>query len=146
MKIICEKGFYKFYPDTVVELRRFIEKYGVYLVQCEDFFTFEPLASLPKFSIAGQFYSGFSFSNKTFAGKREEVMWANNYTYNQMTRSLTLSALLTINKMNYSFSNNIVMDKLPQAYFRENFGIITGFFGWVNVDYMKYNIERFNYL
>ena len=146
MKILCEKGYYKFYPDNIVELRRFIEKYGVALIQCEDYFTFEPLASLPKFSIAGQFYSGLNFATKTFSGKREEVMAANGYSYNQMTKSLTLIPALLPYKMDYSFSNYIVMSSLPQAYFRENFGIITGFYGWVNVDIMKYNIERFNYL
>jgi hypothetical protein len=148
MKIICEKGFYKFFPTDIAEVRRFGDKYGVPLVQCDDFFTFEVLAELPNYSIKGQPYSGVILALETWAGKREEVMTANGLTYDQSRKGLTLSSSpsLFTKKMSYDISGNyIVMSNLPQAYFYDNGGLITGFHGWVNVDVMKFNIERFFY-
>jgi len=147
MRIVCINGFYKFYPTTIAELRRFVDKYGVDLVQCEDYFTFAVLAALPNYSIKGQLYSGIIPALATWAGKREEVLAANGLTYDQARKalSLTTSPSLFTKKMDYSFSNYIVMSSLPQAFFYDNGGIITGFYGWVDIDVMKFNIERFFY-
>lgn len=148
MKIVCEKGFYKFFPTDIAEVRRFGDKYGAPLVQCEDFFTFEILAKLPNYSIKGQPYSGAILALETWAGKREEVMAANHLTYDQSRKSLTLnsSPSLFTKKMIYDIAGNyIVMSNLPQAYFYDNNGVITGFHGWVNIDHMKFMIERFFY-
>jgi len=143
MKIICENGFYKFYPLNLADIRRFFEKYGTRLVECEDFYTFEALEALPKFSITGQAYAGL-IATKTCAGSREEVMAKNLFTYNQSTKSVGPTSLIN-GKMDYSYSNYFVMSNLPQAFFYDNFGIITGFYGWVNLDFMKFNIDQFNY-
>lgn len=143
MKIICDKGFYKFYPSSLADIRRFFDKYGMRLVQCEDFYTFEALATLPKYSILGQSYAGL-VATKTCSGSREEVMAKNLLTYNQATKSVAPIPSV-VGKMDYSYSNYFVMSNLPQAFFYDNFGIITGFYGWANLDYMKFNIDQFNY-
>lgn len=146
MRIICENGFYKFFPDIISELRRFIDKYGVDLVECEDFFTFEVLANLPNFSFIGQNYSGIIPGVVNYAAKREKVMAANGFTYHQAIKGLAPISLFTpANRMDYSFSNYIIMDSLPQAYFSDGGGVITGFNGFVDIDVMKYTIERFFY-
>jgi hypothetical protein len=143
MKIICENGFYKFYPSSLADIRRFYDKYGVRLVQCEDYYTFEALSLLPKYSIAGQSYGGL-IAIKTCSGNRESVMSKNLFTYNQATKSVAPIPSV-IGKMDYSYSNYFIMSNLPQAYFYDNFGVITGFYGWVNMDYLKYNIDQFIY-
>lgn len=147
IRIICEKGFYKFFPDSVDEIRRFSTKYGVDLVQCDDFYTFPVLAELPNYSFIGQQYSGLIVGLANYAAKREKVMAANGLAYNQAAKNLTPNvAIIALNRqMNYIFSNNIVIDNLPQAYFRDQNGTITGFHGFVDVNFMKYNIERFFY-
>ena len=143
MKIICENGFYKFYPSNLVDIRRFFEKYGTRLVQCEDFYTFEALANLPKYSIATQPYAGL-IATKTCSGKREEVMAKNLFTYNQSLKAVAPIASV-VGKIDYSYANYWIMSNLPQAFFYDNFGIIIGFYGWVNLDYMKFNIDQFYY-
>lgn len=148
MKIVCQKGFYKFYPDKIADIRRFYEKFEILLMPKNDFFTFQALANLPNFSIKGQIYTGVLPALITTAGTPEEVMADNNYTYNQSIKglSLNLNPSLNLKKMNYDFSNYFIMDNLPQAYFYDNNGIITGFYGFINLDYEKYYIERFIYL
>lgn len=145
IKIVCEKGFYKFFPQKIAEIRRFVDKYGADLVQCEDYFTFAVLAALPNYSIKGQPYSGIVPALQTWAGKREEVMAANGFAYSQQLKRLVLSSSLVFKKMDYTFSNYFIMSSLPQAFFYDNNGVITGFHGWVDVDVMKYTIERFFY-
>jgi hypothetical protein len=144
MRIVCEKGFYKFYPDEIVELRRFVDKYGVDLVECEDFFTFEVLANLPNFSFKGQPYSGAILGVENYAAKKEEVMAINGFAYQQQIKGLAPTSLIS-GQMDYAFSNYIVMDSLPQAYFFDKGGVINGFNGFVDVDFMKFKIERFFY-
>jgi len=143
VKVICENGFYKFYPSNLVDISRFFEKYGLRLMPCEDFYTFEALANLPKYSIAGQPYAGL-IATKTCSGRREDVMAKNFFTYNQSIKALSPIALV-VGKMDYSYSNYFIMSNLPQAFFYDNFGIITGFYGWVNMDYFKFNIDQFYY-
>ncbi len=144
MRIVCENGFYKFYPDEINEIKRFQTKYGVNLVQCEDYFTFSVLAELPNFSFIGHSYSGFLPGIVNYAGKREEVLAQNGYTYFQATKSLVLKGSF-FQKMKYSFSNYIVMENLPQAFCYDENGVITGFNGFCDVDFMRFKIERFFY-
>jgi hypothetical protein len=56
-----------------MDIRRFSNKYGVELVQCEDYFTFKILAELPNYSFAGHPYGGL-VATVYYAGKREEVI------------------------------------------------------------------------
>lgn len=144
MRIVCENGFYKFFPDNIGEIRRFQSKYGVNLLQCEDYFTFEVLAELPNFSFAGQIYSGIFPAIVNYAGSREEVLAANGYTYYQATKSLILKASVFLENK-YSLSNFFFSDTLPQAYSYDSNGIMTGFNGFCDVDFMRFKIERFFY-
>jgi hypothetical protein len=142
MRIVCENGFYKFFPHYVGDIRRFSNKYGVELVQCEDYFTFKILAELPNYSFAGHPYGGL-IATVNYAGKREEVMAKNGFTYYQSTQLLAPTTF--VKKMDYSVSNYIVMDSLPQAFNYDVNGVITGFSLILDIDFMKYKIERWFY-
>tara|TARA_R110000851_G_scaffold184676_2_gene334034 strand:- start:891 stop:1334 length:444 start_codon:yes stop_codon:yes gene_type:complete len=144
MRIICRKGFYKFYPQEVGEIRRFQTKYGVVLVESEDYFTFPVLAGLPNYSFVSHPYSGLFLGLVNYAGKKEDVLAQNGYTYYQPTQSLVLKGSF-VKKMDYSFSNFIFMSTLPQAYCYDENGVISGFNGFCDVDFMRFKIERFFY-
>jgi len=146
MRIICEKGFYKFFPQEVGDIKRFEAKTGYSLVQSEDYFTFPVLAALPNFSIVGQPYSGLIVGLKNYAGKREEVMAQNGLTYHvKLKRLLLASSFAGFTKMKYDYSNFIVMGELPQAYFYDDSGLITGFSCVLDLKFMRFKIERFFY-
>jgi hypothetical protein len=146
VRIVCEKGFYKFYPQEIGQVQRFQSKFGADLVQCEDFFTFTQLAALPKFSILGQVYSGLLPGLTTYAGRREDVMAANGYSYYPPAKRILLkSTFAGFRKMDFKISNFIIMDHLPEAYHTNGAGLINGFHGFVDVNYMRFKIERFFY-
>jgi len=144
MRIVCEKGFYKFFPQDVVEVARFERKLGAKLVECEDYFTFTKLAALPNFSFIGQLYSAPLLGLVNYAGKREEVMAKNGYMYSVLTNQIVLK-ITFVKRMNYEVNNYIFLNTLPQAYNFDEYGIISGFHGFVDVDIMKFKIERFFY-
>ncbi len=144
MKIICQNGFYKFYPQNVAEIARFENKSGLELVRCDDYYTFPILAELPNFSFQGQIYSGILPALVNFAGSREEVMAENGYCYNLALDKLALKSLV-FEKANYFESNYIVANSLIQAYSYDSNGKINGFNGFVDVDFMKFKIDQFYY-
>jgi|AntAceMinimDraft_16_1070373.scaffolds.fasta_scaffold78048_2 hypothetical protein len=144
MRIICRKGYYKFYPQEIGEVRRFETKYGLDLVECEDYFTFPVLAELPNYSFVGHSYSGLFLGLVNYAGVREDVLAANGYTFYQPTKSLVLKGSF-LQKMDYDFSNFLFMTTLPQAYCYDSNGVISGFNGFVDVEFMRFKIERFFY-
>jgi hypothetical protein len=144
MIIICQKGFYKFFPQEVLDISIFKRRYGVDLVECEDYFTFKVLAELPNYSFVGHPYSGL-LGTVNYAGNREEVMAENGYTFYQKTQTLVPKNSF-IEYLNYDISNYIVSQFLPQPFaFDKNKKRITGFSGLVDLDFMKYKIERFFY-
>lgn len=146
MRIICQKGFYKFFPQEIGDIKRFEAKTGTALIECEDYFTFPVLAALPNFSILGQIYSGVILGLKTYAGKREEVLAQNGLTYHvKLKRLILASTFAGFTKMKYDYSNFIIMNELPQAYFYDDRGLITGFSGILDLNFMRYKIERFFY-
>jgi len=144
MKIICEKGFYKFFPQNIGEIARFKTKTGYILTECGDYFTFETLANLPNYSFTAQLYSGIIPGLKNYAGLREEVMAENGYAFYLKTQTLILKSLI-FQKADYFQSNFIFSNSLPQAYSYDSSGVITGFHGFVDVDFMKFKIEKFFY-
>ena len=144
MRIICRNGFYKFFPQEIGEIRRFETKYGLDLVQCEDYFTFQVLADLPNYSFVAHPYSGVLLGTANYAGSREEVLAANGYTFYQATKGLVLKGSF-LKKMDYEYSNFLFMTTLPQAYCYDLNGIISGFNGFCDVEFMRFKIERFFY-
>lgn len=146
MKIICINGFYKFYPENIGDVKRFQIKYGVSLVQCENYFTFETLAKLPNYSFIGHPYSGSIVGLANYAGNRQEVMTANGLSWRlDLKRLILTSSYSGFKKMNYDTGNFIIMTDLPQAYFYDKAGLITGFTAFLDLNFMRYRIEKFYY-
>lgn len=133
MKIICEFGFYKFYPASINELVIFASVFGKNLVKMEDFYTFASLASLPDYSIEGQKFGGVTAS-VSFEGKPWEVFKQNalNYNLDADTIELANSKSKVIRESTESY--NWVVTGLPQAFAQlSNKTQITGFEGFVDV-------------
>jgi hypothetical protein len=143
MRIICKNGFYKFFPQQIAEVARFSAKFGVELVECEDYFTFPALEALSKFSFIRQSYGGL-VGVANYCGNREEILGANGFSLYLPTQKLVLKSLI-FEKINYSYSNFYFTDTLPQAYSYDENGKISGFNGFVDVDYMRFKIEKFFY-
>lgn len=143
MRVICEKGFYKFYPQQISEVVRFQKKSGYELVPCRDFFTFPLLAELPNFSFIGHEFGGL-VGLANYAGRPEDVMAENGYCFYLATQTLILRAAV-IDRVQYSYGPYIVANQLPQAYSFESKTKITGFSGLADLDYMRFKIERFFY-
>lgn len=127
-----------------MDIARWETKTGASLVECDDYFTFKTLANLPNYSLLGHSYSGLFLGLKNYAGKREEVMQKNEYCFFLQTQTLILRTAI-FQKANYTKSNYIFTDHLPQAYSFDSNGIIEGFNGFVDMNVMKYKIERFFY-
>ena len=91
MKLRIDKGFYKFYPTFVGEVKLWENKTGVRLYPCRDFWTFESLSKFPNFSFTGQPIAGFA-GIVNFAGLPETVMAKNKLTYNIKEGTITQRA------------------------------------------------------
>lgn len=144
MRIVCEKGFYKFFPQKIMDVTRWESKTGAELAECEDYFTFKTLANLPNYSLLGHRYSGLFLGLSNYAGKRDDVMHKNGYCFFLKTQTLILKTAI-FEKADYFQSNYIFSNGLLQAYSYDASGVISGFIGFFDVDIMKYKIERFFY-
>lgn len=88
MRVVCRHGHFAFYPDNAAEIGRFANYFDESLEREEDYFTFEALAGLRKYSILGQPY-GLLPATTTFEGNPWDVMRENGFVY-----SLTLGILV----------------------------------------------------
>lgn len=132
MKIICEFGYYKFYPETPNDLVVFSDTYGVDLVKVEDFYTYPKLASLPDYSIKGQLFGGIE-AIVNYAGKPWQVFQQNKLNYDPESDRITLNDITGVvgeTQTNYLW----IVVGIPPAYSElTNKKVITGFEGWLNV-------------
>lgn len=131
MRIICRKGYYKFYPESVNELLLFADKYGE-LVQVKDYYTFPALAQLPDYSIKNQLYGGI-VSLVNYASSPDRVFAQNKLKYD--LESGTIKQNITDGKVGEHTTNYVwVVVGIPPVYaFLENKSVTTGFDGWLNV-------------
>ena len=81
MKVICERGYYKFFPEIADEIAVFENVTGRELVAVGNYYTFAKLAELSDYSIEGQEYGGI-IAKKNFAGRVEDVFYENGLKYN----------------------------------------------------------------
>lgn len=102
MKLICENGFYKFFPSFVGEIKLWENKNGIRLFKMRDFWTFESLANFPNYSFMGQFVFGIIPALVNYAGSPEEVLAKNKLTYNVKLGTITPRALVVLQRLNYA--------------------------------------------
>lgn len=146
MKLICNNGFYKFFPDFVGEIKLWENKNGVRLYHCEDFWTFQDLAEFPNFSFTGQPLFGLILAIVNFAGKPEEVLAKNKLTFNVKMGTITPRALVLINHLDYAGGAFLTFPSLPQAFALDaDLQPVSGFEAFIDVRLNMYKIERFFY-
>lgn len=113
MKISCETGYYKFYPESLPALSTFRAKYGVELVQVRDFYTFEALANMQTYYVQGQLI-GIGLAKKTMAGDPWKILKDNLLCYNLALSNISELAL-AIAPNNPRVSDLYVFDEIPQS-------------------------------
>jgi hypothetical protein len=94
MKIICDRGFYKFYSDSSYEVK-VLENVFDDLVLQDDYLTFEILANLQDYSIKGLKYENLT-AKKNYAGKVIDVLEANDFVYDFINKKLVNVKAITV--------------------------------------------------
>lgn len=146
MRLICEKGFYKFFPDYIGEVKLWENKNGIKLYESRDFFTFQDLKSFPNYSLKGQLLFGDISALVNYVGKPEEVLAKNKLTYNLKLATITTRAEALIQKLDYVSGAYLTFPKMPQAFaLDKDSQPITGFNGFVDVKLGTYKVERLFY-
>lgn len=131
MRIICHKGFYKFYPETSNDLLLFEDKYGN-LVQVKDYYTFPALAALPDYSIKNQLYGGIE-ALVNYAATPARVFAENKLKYD--LESDTIKKNVAEGAIGERTTNYLwIVIGIPQAYaFLSDKSLVTGFDGHLNL-------------
>lgn len=146
MRLICENGFYKFFPDYIGEVKLFENKNGIKLYNCRDFFTFEALKNFPNYSLKGQPLIGNISASVNYAGLPEEVLAKNKLTFNLKTATITPRAEAMVQKLDYVSGAYMTFPSMPQAFALDlDLQTITGFSGFMDVKLRTYKIERLFY-
>lgn len=140
MKVICERGYYKFFPESPSEIAQFENVFNRVLVPVRDYYTFEKLANLDDYSIEGQEYGGI-IAKVNYAGRVEDVFYENGLKYNIQDDTIETNDKLTI--IGEHTDNFVwVVTGLPQAYGQlRDKTVVTGFQGFVNVIYNNTTIS-----
>ena len=145
MKIKCESGFYKFFPENPLEIGAFEKRFGYKLKYTRGFWTFDELAELQNYSFKGHYLAGLNIGSINFAGTPEEVLKKNNLTYNLKFETIIPKGTI-LTYLNYGKGQYMSSKELPQAFgFDKDGNRISGFEGFVNVALGLFKIERFFY-
>lgn len=132
MRIICDNGYYKFYPEATNELVLFEDRYKVALVKVDDFYTYPLLAALPDYSIQGQEYGGLP-AIINYAGRPWDVFRQNKLNYdaeNGKIISNSTRGIVDEQPTNYTW----IVVGIPSAFSElADKTVISGFEGWFNV-------------
>ena len=95
MKVICRSGHFAFYPQSRTELLRFVRLFKLPLYQERDYFTFEALLDLPRWSQVGRPF-GNIVAVETYEGQFPwEPMRENSFVYSLGTELLVPALLIT---------------------------------------------------
>jgi hypothetical protein len=145
MRVICELGFYKFFPDYIGEVMLWQNRNGTRLYPKDDYFTFEALKDFQNYSFTGQLI-GLLPAIANYEGTPWGTLAKNKLTYNIKLGTITPRATASIKRLNYATGAFISTPELPQAFaLDEDLQPITGFSAFVDVKMGMYKIERFFY-
>lgn len=143
MRVTCQNGFYKFYPDYIGELKLYTSKQGFNLVAEGDYYTFPSLKALPDYSFIG-WPIGNALGKVNFAGSKWDVMEKNGLVYSPklgvVDKILNVGTQEVINGSAITYTLT-----LPLAGRFIGLQRIKGFTGFWFMDYNRYQIERFEY-
>lgn len=144
MRISCESGYYKFYPDSAPAAKTLERVFNIEVVQEKNYYTFQALKDMPAYSIIGKIIGlGICFLNFS-NGNKADVLKKNLLTYNLSAKNIT-SLLVAINVPAVRKSNYYAFNSIPQAG-----GIVDGqpfnsFFGEIDLTLGMVKVERFSY-
>jgi hypothetical protein len=82
MRILVRHGHFAFFPKNTKDVARFSRFFDQELVREDDYYTFEGLAGLPRFSLTGLAFGDLP-ALTTYEGRGPwEVMRENNFVFN----------------------------------------------------------------
>lgn len=146
MRIFCENGFYKFYPETPLDLPIFERKNKVSLIEFDGAYSFDAMEFYPNYSILGQFY-GTIPAMATYAGRYADLFKANGFVYSLTLGQVVPKALVALQTVAYTDGSAFMSaGQLPQAGALNKKGYpISGFSARCDVDFNWFKIDRFFY-
>lgn len=139
-------GFIKFFPQEPEDLVKFARTFKIDLVREDDYFTFENLVGLPRYSIAGLPYAEL-LANKTYEGRHpSDVMLQNTFVYSLLLKRLVPMATVP---NSVSIKESLWYGVTPAAFLQPGSRVngstkrILSYSGWLSLDYQKlYVFER----
>lgn len=143
MRVECQNGYYKFFPDFIGELKLFTAQQKLHLVAEGDYYTFPALKNMPDYSFIG-WKIGNSIGKVNFAGSKWDVMEKNDLAFNPklgvVDRIINAGTQEVINgaEITYTLSLPLVGRFIGLKQIR-------GFSGFWFMDFNRYQIERFDY-
>ncbi len=133
-------GFIKFYPQEPEDLVKFARLFKIDLVREYDYFTFEALAGLPRYSIAGMMF-GNIIAVKTYEGRdASDVMLKNGFVYSFSLKALV--PMLTLPN-SVAIKESLWYGVTPAAFLQPGARVdgstqrILSYSGWLSLDYQK---------
>ena len=94
MIVRCRHGFLEYRPQRSTDLKRFERLQRVKLVPEKDYFTFEGLVNLPRYSLQGSPYKNLIGVVNYEGRDAAEVMRENGFVYHYATKLLILKELV----------------------------------------------------
>lgn len=146
MRIFCENGFYKFFPETALDLPIFERKNKVSLVPFDGAYSFSSMTVYPRFSILGQLYGSLP-ALATYAGRYADIFKANGFVYSLALGQVVPKALVALQTVAYTDGAAFLSaSQMPQAGALNKKGYpISGFSARCEVEYNWFKIDRFFY-
>ena len=146
MKLIIDKGFYKFYPDFVGEVKLWQNKTGIMLYPMRDFWTFEILTKIPNYSFVGHPFINNFKGAVNFAGLPEEVLAKNKLTYNVKMGTISTRAAASLQSLDFAVGAFLTFPIIPQAFaLDKDLQPVSGLEAFIDVRLGMYKVERLFY-
>lgn len=133
-------GFIKYYPQEREDLIRFKSIFGIDLYREDDYFTFENLIGIPRYSIAGMPYAGI-LAVKTYEGRHaSDVMRENGFVYNLELEAIVPMLALPnsvnmVETLNYATTPKAFIQ--PGARLDGRTTRILSYSAWLSLDFQK---------
>lgn len=143
MRVVVRHGHFAFYPQERRDALRFQRVFGLKLVTENDYFTFEGLKDLPRWSQTARPY-GNLIALQTFEGRHaSEVMAKNGFVFSLSTKLLVpYQAVTQILKLPQGNDYVVAPKVLVQPGSVLTTGnVLLGYTGIIDLDYQKLYID-----
>ncbi len=146
MRVLVRHGHHAFYPRDRAEVRRFVKLFSLPLVGEEDYYTFEALAGLPRYSQVAVDYGGLP-ATTTYEGRNAwDVMRENGFVYSLEAGVLVpLAAVVQTIALKQTLDAAVAPKPFVQAgaFLDDGAGTLVGYGGELDLDFQRlYIYER----